>query len=262
MKPFLFSVLTVFFAVSIYGQGTSDCIRAISICDTLYIQADGAPDSNVVKDEINPGTSCLPLGEIDGRWFRFGAETTGTLQFSIIPSDTAADFDWVLYDLAGRTCADIYTDPAALVSCSFSGFPGNEGITGANGGTHPAEEPVIAAEAGSQFYLYITSYAGDISGYSIDFSGSSFQFQPCSDVGWEDLAAQITVFPNPAQDYIQVAAPFPMDAYRITDLSGSTVLAGNQPGSTIRLSGLNPGMYFLHLDVHGKTYHRAILRIN
>lgn len=58
----------------------------------------------------------------------------------------------------------------------------------------------------------------------------------------------ITIFPNPAQDIIQLKGITQAIEYRIYNLLGKEVLANTyQPHSTIDLSQLNKGVYFIKL---------------
>lgn len=234
---------------------TSDCAGAIIICDTSYIQISGQPETNNIPDEVNPSTTCLILGEVPGRWYRFEVLDQGTLSFSIIPEDTTADYDWVLYDMTGSDCAHVRSDPSLMKACNFSGINNNHGITGANGGIHPTDEPVVQADSAHQYYLYVASYAGDYSGYEISFAGSTIGFQDCAVVSTEEqMVSSLLLYPNPSADIVQVSGLQGAETISVYSVVGrllrSSVVTGAQ--HTERIAGLENGIYFMVVEFPGK----------
>lgn len=245
----------LFLKVAAQTPNTSDCAGAIIICDTSYIQISGQPEVNSVPDEINPSTTCLILGEVPGRWYRFEVLDYGTLLFNIIPEDTTADYDWVLYDMTGSDCSHVRSDPSLMKACNFSGINNNQGITGANGGSHPTDEPVVMADSAHQYYLYIASYAGDFSGYEISFAGSSVGFLDCAVVSTEEqVTSSLSLYPNPSSDVLLVSGIQGAELILLYDVTGhllrSSVITGAQ--HTEQISGLENGLYFMVVEFPGK----------
>lgn len=66
-------------------------------------------------------------------WFYFKAANTGTICLSIDPINNSEDFDWVIVNKNGMTCADISSGIAPIVSCNASGALGTSGTTGLPG---------------------------------------------------------------------------------------------------------------------------------
>lgn len=60
---------------------------------------------------------------------------------------------------------------------------------------------------------------------------------------------QIAVYPSPANQYLDIRAPYSINSYRLIDALGSTILDGNDIGTSKRLSldQVPSGVYFLHL---------------
>lgn len=61
----------------------------------------------------------------------------------------------------------------------------------------------------------------------------------------EDLARQISIYPNPARDHVTIKAPAPVDI-RITGLEGK-VLLEQRNATTVATEGLPAGLYLLHI---------------
>ena len=70
----------------------------------------------------------------------------------------------------------------------------------------------------------------------------------------QSVADKVTIFPNPATDYIQVAGI--ADApYTITSVTGAKMLAGILPeNEAINISSLNQGIYFILIDNKISTF--------
>lgn len=64
-----------------------------------------------------------------------------------------------------------------------------------------------------------------------------------------ELAAkkEIEIYPNPAEDYIEVAGSFGAGKYQVRDAAGRIVSIGNWTGK-INISQLPPGLYILHIN--------------
>lgn len=158
------------------GQASSgDCLGAIPVCQSLYdVPVLQVPPDNI-PNEINSLISCLSNGEDYGVWYTFTVQSAGILHFDIIPYDPTDDYDWALFDLTSASCVDIKTNPALEVGCNFSSSTTNNGITGANNGPNPQDEPTIPVVAGQRFVLYISNFSQSTNGYKLDFSQSTAQ---------------------------------------------------------------------------------------
>jgi hypothetical protein len=76
-----------------------------------------------------------------------------------------------------------------------------------------------------------------------------------------DISPMVTVFPNPADDRIQIRFPYEYQeaGYEIISLSGQVMATGGVSGNVIVTSGLGGGLYFLRLTVDGNVAIKKIL---
>src|SRR5690606_17533598 len=82
------------------AQPTSaDCQGAIPVCQLVYNVPTLVLEPDNVKNEINPNISCLSGGELNGVWYTFTVQTSGMLNFNIVPNNPSDDYDWVVYNL-------------------------------------------------------------------------------------------------------------------------------------------------------------------
>lgn len=159
-----------------YSQKTyypeQDCFYALPICQNVYNQTFSYSGSGYSTNEINPGISCLQAGEVNDVWYVFTAQTSGILNFTISPLNPADDYDWAVFDLTNNTCEEIFVNPALQVACNFSAIPGNTGAN--NDTTSNPNEAAIPVVAGQTFVINVSNFSGTQSGYTIDFTASSF----------------------------------------------------------------------------------------
>ena len=149
---------------------TQDCFGATPVCQSTYVEMTSPIGEGNYPDEINGTVSCLAGGEVDGLWYTFTVQTSGTICFSITPNDLTDDYDWSLFDLTTASCADIFSGLAPEVSCNFSGLPG---ITGANGLPGSQNEPCVPANVGETYALYVSNWSQSPFGYTLDFGAGT-----------------------------------------------------------------------------------------
>ena len=156
-----------------FGQspGPQDCIEAIPLCNTTFINSTVYTGVGSIPNEINGLNSCLLTGERNDAWYIFNITTSGNLSFSIIPAVLSENYDWALYDLTSSNCSDIFNSPSIEVSCNYSN---SAGVTGANGLTGVQNEPIIPVFAGNTYVLNISGFSAvSQSGYTIDLTAST-----------------------------------------------------------------------------------------
>ena len=76
------------------------------------------------------------------------------------------------------------------------------------------------------------------------------------------LAQQITIYPNPVGDILTITSQAQIDQYRIYDVTGSLISEGkleNSPGQ-IDVSNLNSGMYFIELNSENRSATRKFIK--
>jgi hypothetical protein len=160
--------------ISYENKPEQDCITAMPVCSAnMYINGSYTGEG-LVSNELDVDIqTCLGSGEVNSVWFRIPIESDGDLNFTIRPTDYNADLDWAIYNLTNANCSDIFTNPTLETSCNFSGTTNPLGITGANGGYYPAEEPVIPVVIGQMYYLLVTNYSGTFTGFQLDMTEST-----------------------------------------------------------------------------------------
>lgn len=73
----------------------------------------------------------------------------------------------------------------------------------------------------------------------------------------ERIAVEKLFWPNPAQDYINLADG--VSEVAVYDLRGALVLAAEAPVQTLSVDGLDAGIYLLQVTVGGKVYNHRLL---
>jgi gliding motility-associated-like protein len=167
------SCLITLFSPHAHGQspGPQDCIEAIPICGTSYVNNAIYTGVGSIPNEINALNSCLLTGERNDAWYIINIASNGSLSFSIIPNTPSENYDWAVYDLTSSDCSDIFSNPALEVSCNYNSNPG---ATGPNGLMGAQNEPVIPVSAGQTFVINVSSFSAvNQSGYTIDLSSST-----------------------------------------------------------------------------------------
>ncbi|MEL6134466.1 MAG: hypothetical protein AAFR59_13980, partial [Bacteroidota bacterium] len=155
-----------------------DCIHALPICQSFLIQPLPYVGAGFIPNEINPQTSCMYGGERNAVWYRIEVQESGWLAFVISALDGVSDFDWALYDLTGRSCGEIYTDPQILMACNYGGtISGCAAETGLNDSISGVcsflyEDP-LWVQTGQVLMLNISNYDASPQGFSLDFAAST-----------------------------------------------------------------------------------------
>lgn len=246
-----------------------DCVSAIPICDSIYIQPNSYTGSGYVQNEIGTGI-CLGAGELNAVWYKLITTSAGDLGFNIIPNGATEDYDWAVFNLTNGTCSNLKTNPGHYdVACDYSGsvFPTSQ--TGPNGGINSQDEPMIPVQANRIYYICITSFSDSItgvqSGYTIDFSISTCGLDSClvqTIVGVDETEQRVeaTLFPNPASQSItlKLSNLNPAESYTLAIYNSAGALVkeevNNKPQTTLDVSALPAGLYTYQIvTTNGKT---------
>lgn len=176
----------MWFVQTAWAQPHQDCIDALPVCQSSLTFTSASLGTGNITNEINPAQSCLPNGERNGVWLLLQVQNSGDLSFVITPTDPAADYNWSLFDLTGRTCSDLSTqnlEIACNASPDVQGMSFNAaGRTGAYsdqpyygdlGFVFPAFTGDIAVVQGNTYLLYVSNHTGNTGGFTIDFSAST-----------------------------------------------------------------------------------------
>ncbi|MBI3511018.1 MAG: gliding motility-associated C-terminal domain-containing protein [Bacteroidetes bacterium] len=178
--PIFFAAILTFVIFPAHAQvpTNQDCLDAIPICQNVYSTSVSYSGEGTYPNEINNNSSCLNSGELNDVWYTFTVQTTGNLNFTITPNNSADDYDWAVYNLTNNSCSDIFTNPAIETSCNYSATPGT---TGPNGGStlnsqNASGTPynqVVPVLAGQTYVVNVSNYSSTQYGYTINFSAST-----------------------------------------------------------------------------------------
>lgn len=238
MQVFNSIVFSVYFvlgcSISALAQ-FSDCNTATSVCSGLY-EENNSPVGTGNVFEQSPG-SCQTFGEFNSAWYVFTVQENGMLNFVLDPQNLADDYDWSLYDITTGGCAGINTGVSPEVSCnsygSFDPIQGPTGISSALGGAGNSNGPGdmngppfnedLDVVAGHVYALVIMNFSATLSGYTLDFGGSTASI-------FDDIPPTITdVEINCQQNQITftLSESVPNEGFTVNNIS---ILAG---GNTI-----------------------------
>jgi len=137
---------------------------------------------------------CIPdtgRRENNSAWFAFNIDTTGLLLFDIIPTQSGANYDWVMWNITGNTliggvpsgllCQQITANTFPVAACNWSTNTfSTSGVTGMNssgtctscGTTQTAYSSPITVTAGETYLMMINNTSGTAAGFTLDFSNT------------------------------------------------------------------------------------------
>ncbi|MFB9844036.1 T9SS type B sorting domain-containing protein [Mucilaginibacter ginsenosidivorans] len=168
-----------------------DCATASVLCTTEAISQQDVTGAGADNDEAK-GT-CLSVAgqasEANSAWYKWQAANSGTLVFTITPSDTRDDIDWVLFDL-GTTgdCSGVRAANAirckAGAGVDVTDCPGDKPYykTGLDFGETDVSEPpgcgqgqngklaFLTMQQGHFYALLINNFSSGNNGFSLAFT--------------------------------------------------------------------------------------------
>ncbi len=157
-----------------------DCNSAIAVCQNSYSQAQSYTGNGTIND-IPAGSSCLGDNEKNSVWYRFTTNNSGVLDFDINPNNTVDDYDWALYDLTGKNCADIASGAVTPIRCNYSATNGSTGLSSSasnptEGAGGPNQSTTLNTTVGKSYVLIVSNYSSTSSGYQLNFTGTAQAF--------------------------------------------------------------------------------------
>ncbi|HLO91666.1 MAG: T9SS type A sorting domain-containing protein [Chloroflexota bacterium] len=165
-----------------------DCLGAIPVCQSTYIQPNSYVGDGNYHDEIGPQIGCpnnCMDHELNSVWYVISVKTAGLLRFVITPVSSQDDYDWAVYNLNEHDCSQIRTGALLMMSsCNAAGGPGYQGATGIssahggtthcrNGGNTNKWNADLPVEVGDTYVLCVSNWTSTQSGYTLDFSAST-----------------------------------------------------------------------------------------
>lgn len=117
---------------------------------------------------------------VNPNFYRMACYSSGTLGFTIVPADAAADYNWQLFDVTNRNPVDIFTDPGLLVACNWSSEPGETGasvdgtmLNVCKGSGQPLFSMMPDLLQGHTYLLMVSNGSGSGGTYELTFTGGT-----------------------------------------------------------------------------------------
>lgn len=182
VKIFFLSILFVLSlqAANAQIQPEQDCFGALPVCSTVFQQGNSYTGPGQVQElfSLFPNI-CLQRGENNSVWYIFTISSAGDLEFAITPISANNDYDFGLFNITGKSCADIINGSVPTVRCNYAltvGIPtglmsGHTDSTSSINGD-PFLAP-LAVQVGETYALIVDNFTPGGQGYSIDFSSGS-----------------------------------------------------------------------------------------
>lgn len=160
-----------------------DCVTAANLCDKSTFTVQKSNGGGNVPNEA-AGT-CLDIfgnTESSSTWLTWTAATTGSLTFTLSPTNEPDDLDFVVYEIPNGNCAQkidllcnaagdsypsICMGPTGLNTTSTDVSEGSGCFGGNDGWLRPLD-----MVAGKQYALLVNNYSNSGSGFTIDFGGA------------------------------------------------------------------------------------------
>lgn len=148
-----------------------DCYGSLAICAASGNSSN--PASTGLRSDLNLHTrGCLSNDERQGTWFNFTVSASGTIEFTIVPSNSGDDYDFALWGPETSVACPPSTSP---YRCSYSDDSGNTGLLvsstdvseDANGDKYVQ---AIDVSVGEVYVLYISNWSQSGLQFDLDFN--------------------------------------------------------------------------------------------
>lgn len=171
-----------FACASAWAQTGQDCDDAVQVCYSSFVQNTLTPGFGAAQELAYPAnTSCLASGEQNSNWYIFTVNTSGTLEFEILPNAFTDDYDWAVFNITNSGCAGISSGNVEVV-CNYSVFPGPTGMSAvatpplADASAAPLEpnfSTPINISANQTYAMVVNNATLSTSGYTLNFTGTA-----------------------------------------------------------------------------------------
>ena len=154
------------------GTDNNDCNNMTPLCSSASIGGNSSGPG--IAAEGCTGSACPAGGENHTNWYTFTAQTTGTLNINIVPTDPLDDYDFAIYG-PNVSCGAL----GAPIRCTDSGVQGNTGMNGSAGDntedvTGDSFLQTMNVTAGQNYILVVDEWSPNAgSGYTLNFSGTA-----------------------------------------------------------------------------------------
>lgn len=148
-----------------------DCYGGEALCAATGNSSN--PASTGLKSDLNLHTrGCLEDDERQGTWFNFTVSAAGTIEFTIVPSNSGDDYDFALWGPSGSVSCPPTSTP---YRCSYSGDFGDTGLSVAS--TDVSENAsgdkfvqAIDVSVGEVYVLYVSNWSQSGLQFDLDFN--------------------------------------------------------------------------------------------
>ena len=218
-----------------------NCSNAIEIpLDGTFINTTNFYSSPSGEEPLPEG--CGELGPANDVWYTLTA--TEYSNITISTQGVSGGLDDTILAVYSGSCGDL-----ELLGCNDDYLSGFSQVT------------VNAIQEGETLYVRVFSaYYGSNTVYSSFQIGASF----VPAIGYDDeIYNSIYLYPNPAEEILNIETPVSASYITITDTSGKTVYHTEEkaPGIIrVPVSRLERGMYLLHIGVNGFDYVKKFVR--
>jgi gliding motility-associated-like protein len=170
---------------------SSDCPTSAMLCDKSPFAVQSVTGAGLNPKEMD-GASCFSNGvpqsnvETNSTWFKWTCQQSGTLSFTITPTNIDDDIDFIVYEMVNgiQDC-----NARTIVRCMATGSGGGctlHGPTGLRDGETDISEPSgctpglgqtgflkpLDMVAGKSYALVINNFSNTGNGFNMDFGGS------------------------------------------------------------------------------------------
>ncbi|MFY7899168.1 MAG: CUB domain-containing protein [Chitinophagaceae bacterium] len=162
------------------STSNSDCVNATSMFAS-GIFANTTTGLGIVAE----GCADCFIGENYSHWYTFTAATSGTLGFTIDPSNNSTDFDFALFP-ANANCGSLGTPlrcSRALVAGGGNTGLGNNAVDNSEGISGDQWVAPINVVSGQTYKLLINTYSANNTGFTFTFTGTA-DIQSATSTTW------------------------------------------------------------------------------
>lgn len=241
---------------------------------------DNAVDSNgniYVAGFTTGNLGATPMGEGDAYIIKYSPQLTNPVyrQFGTAKSDLIRKLeikDDILY-ATGYTYgnyiglnADVNQESGDIFVQKFD--TNLNPLTGIQFGT-PHEERAFSSIQEDYLFLggmtegYLTGNSfGSFDGFVTALNISDLSFtQPVLSTNEFNLQNEVNVFPNPTENLINIKSPYSQHTnMTLTNILGQTIMEYKEYVPTINITHLTNGIYFLKIEVNGKSITKKIVK--
>lgn len=139
---------------------TSDCYGRTAICNAQQIN-DNPTTTGLTPDLHLHNRGCLGANERQGSWYSFSPSASGTVAFTIAPTNPSDDYDFAVWGPFGSLSCPPLNAP---YRCNYSGTTGNTGLS--TTASNPSEgaggskwSTAMTVTAGEYYLLYISNWS-------------------------------------------------------------------------------------------------------